>query len=80
MEPGIDQSPLRFTEELGKLPLVSKRARLLAKQLSFPDLDALLEYTTRLNALLTEDLVVTHTKLFTAEDKLKAYEIYYGLE
>lgn len=78
MEPGVDKSPLRFTEELQKLQVVCGTARLSPQELSYADLNALLEYTTRLNALLTEDLVVTHTKLFALEDELKAYKIYYN--
>ncbi|KAF5319161.1 hypothetical protein D9619_008784 [Psilocybe cf. subviscida] len=77
-EPGVDASPLRFTTQLSQLRVVCGTARESPQDLSFADLDALLEYQTKLNALLTEDLVVTHAKLFAMEDKLKAYSIYYG--
>lgn len=78
MDPGIDASPSRFTENLARLTVVCGTARLSPRDLSFADLDALLEYQTKLNALLTEDLVVTHAKLHAMEDKFKAYSIYYG--
>lgn len=75
----MDASPLRFTTQLSQLRVVCGTARESPQDLSFADLDALLEYQTKLNALLTEDLVVvTHAKLFAMEDKLKAYSIYYG--
>lgn len=77
-EPGVDNSPLRFTTQLSQLRVACGTARESPQDLSFADLDALLEYQTKLNALLTKDLVVTHAKLFALEDKLKAYSIYYG--